>query len=89
MTRRGTPATRGRHGVHQHRTRIGREPAGDVEAGRLNGGPAVAEFDADRIGVASVGRLLALMVVGDTVAREFQRGQRLGAAQRDGDVDLG
>ena len=48
----------GRHRIHQHRRRIGGGAARHIEADSLDRGPAVTEFDAERIGEAVVGGLL-------------------------------
>ena len=69
----------GRHGVHQHRRRIGRGAARHVEPDRLDRGPARAELDAERIGEALVGGLLAAVIGLDAVARELERVERLAA----------
>ena len=86
---RGTLATLCRHGIHQHRTRIGGEPARHVEADRFNRRPAVAKLDAQRIGVTSILRQLTLMVLGNAVSREFERCQRLSRTTGDSRLDLG
>ena len=70
----------GRHGIHQYRRRIGGGAARHIKPDRLDRGPAMAEFDAERIGEAVVLRLLAEMECLDPVARELQRVERRGVA---------
>ena len=79
----------GRHGVHQHRRRIGRGAARHVEPDRLDRGPAVAELDAERIGEAVVLRHLAAVIGLDAVARELERVERAAVAGRGRGVELG
>ena len=89
ITTRGTPATAGRHRVHQHRGRIRRGAAGHVEPDRIDRAPAPAEFDAERVGEALVLRQLPAVEQFDPVAGEFQRVERGGVASRHRGVDLG
>jgi hypothetical protein len=79
----------GRHRIHQHRGRIGRGAAGDVESDRLDGAPAPAELDAQRVGEALVLRHLRAVKGFDAVARELQRLEGFGIAGFYGGVDFG
>ena len=72
----------GRHGVHQHRGRIGGGATGHVQPDRFDRAPAPADLDAERIGVAFVGRLLAAVIGLDPLARELERSERGGVARR-------
>ena len=73
ITSRSTPAALRRQRVHQHRRRIGRAPAGDVDARRIDRAPARAEADAGAVGlVAVLGDLLGV-IGGDALGGEFER----------------
>ncbi len=58
----------GRNGVHQHRARIGRGAARHIEPDRIDGGPAAAELDPERIGEAVVLWHLAAVECLDPIA---------------------
>ncbi len=65
----------GRHGVHQHRRRIGGGAARHIKPDRLDRRPARAELDAERIGKAIVLRHLPA-VIGLDAARGRVRARR-------------
>ncbi len=79
----------GRHGVHQHRGRIGGGAARHIEPDRLDRGPAVAELDAERVGEAVVRGQLPAVIGLDAVARERERIERPAVAGGIGRLDLG
>ena len=64
-------------------------PPGHVQAHRLDRGPLGAHLDAERIGEALVGRLLAAVIGLDAVARELERGECLRLAGFLRRIDLG
>ena len=79
----------GGHRVHQHRRRIGGGAARDIEADRLDRGPARAELDPERVGEALVLGQLAAVIGLDAVAGERQRIERPAVAGCGGQLDLG
>ena len=74
----------GRHGIHQHRGRIGGGAARHIEADRLDRGPARAELDAERVGEAVVLRQLPAVIGLDPVAREARARRARGGRRRHG-----
>ena len=80
ITSRGTPGDLGRHGIHQHRGRIGGGAAGHVEADRFDRGPARPELDPERVGEAVVFRQLPAVIGLDPVAREGKGVERAAVA---------
>ena len=78
----------GRHGVHQHGTRIARRAAGHIEADGIDGRPARAEADADLVLIDIVLRLLAGMMLFDTGGGKPQRLDHGGLDFREGRVDF-
>src|SRR5262249_26578206 len=59
-----------------------------VEPGGRDRGPAIAEFDAERIDETLVARQLAAVIGLDALARELERGERASVARRGGGGDL-
>ena len=78
-----------RHRVHQHRGRVRRGAAGNVEADRLDRAPAPAELDTGGVDETLVLRQLAAMERLDAVAGKFQRVQRRAVAGLHRSLDLG
>ena len=78
-----------RHRIHQHGRRIGGRAARHVKAGRLDRGPARAEFDTKRVGEAIVLRQLAAVKALDPFAGQLQRRDGFAVAGGDRGIDLG
>jgi len=70
----------GGDGVHEHGAGIGGQAPRHIEPDGFDRRPAPAELDAHLIGVALVHRQLAGVVLGNTVGRDLQSVQCLGAA---------
>ena len=78
----------GRHGVHQHRGWIGRLAAGDIQANRVERGPAHAQGQAGGVGEAQIGGELGAVEGLDAGGGEIERGELVGRDGGDCRVDL-
>ena len=78
------PRDLGRQDVHQHRRRIGRAAAGDIDARGIDRTPARAEPGAGGIAIIAVLGQLRGVIGPDTRRREVERAPQFGCQRRIG-----
>lgn len=74
------PGDARRNRIHQHRTRISRQAARNINAYGIHRRPSRAERHALLIDIAEIGRQAAAMESVDTAGREFEGGEQFRAA---------